>query len=79
MVAPLTEHISKIVHERLGRVLDAAAVGIPTEHQFLAFRKIALDEFGKQGLLPELDALVRQHHGQARTGQADTAGKEVPR
>ncbi len=78
MVAPLTEHISKIVHERLGRVLDAAAVGIPTEHQFQAFRKIALDEFGNQGLLPELEALIIKQHGQARRGQADTAGKEVP-
>ena len=78
MVAPLTERISKIVHERLGRVLDAAAVGIPTEHQFLAFRKIALDEFGNQGLLPELEALIAKQHGQARRGQADTAGKEVP-
>ena len=77
MVAPLTEHISKIVHERLGRVLDAAAVGIPTEHQFQAFRKIALNEFGNQGFLPELDALLKQH-GQARRGQADIAGKEVP-
>ena len=78
MVAPLTEHISKIVHERLGRVLDAAAVGIPTEHQFQAFRKIALNEFGNQGLLPELEALIIKQHGQARRGQAHTAGKEVP-
>ena len=79
MVTPLSDLIMKKVHERLSRVLDAAEVGIPTDCQFRAFRKIALNEFGNQGLLPELDALVRQHHGQARTGQAETAGKEVPR
>ena len=77
--APLTAAIIEKINERLSRVLDAAEVGIPTNCQYKAFRKIALNEFGNQGLLPELDALVRQHHGQARTGQADTAGKEVPR
>ena len=78
MVAPLTEDIAKIVQARLGRILDAAEVGIPTEHQFRAFRKFVLNEFGKQGLLPELEALIIKQHGQARRGQADTAGKEVP-
>ena len=78
MVAPLTDSISKIVQARLGRILDAAEVGIPTEHQFQAFRKIVLNEFGNQGLLPELEALIVKQHGQARRGQADTAGKEVP-
>ncbi|MFT3962012.1 hypothetical protein [Propionivibrio sp.] len=78
MVTPLTDLIMKKVHERLSRVLDAAEVGIPSDCQFKAFRKIALNEFGNQGFLPELDALIKQH-GKARTGQADTAGKEVPR
>jgi hypothetical protein len=78
MVTPLTESIMKKVHERLSRILDAAAVGMPTNCQFQAFRKIALNEFGNQGFLPELDALLKQH-GQVRNGQAETAGKEVPR
>ncbi len=78
MVVPLADLIMKKVHERLSRVLDAAEVGIPTDCQFKAFRKIALNEFGNQGFLPELDTLLKQH-GQARKGQADTAGKEVPR
>lgn len=76
---PLTAAIIEKINERLSRVLDAAEVGIPTDCQFKAFRRIALKEFGNQGFLPELDALIRQHHGKARTGQADTAGKEVPR
>lgn len=60
MVNPLTEAIMSLLHARIGRVLDAAAVGIPSENQFQAYRKIVLDEFGNQRLLPELEALVQQ-------------------
>ena len=77
MVTSLTEAIMPKVHERLTRTLDVAAVGMPTSAQFQAFRKIVLNEFGNQGFLPELDALLKQH-GQARKGQAETAGKGVP-
>lgn len=78
MVNSLARDINDFVHQRLSLVLDAAAVGMPTDHQFQAFRKIALDTFGDQRFLPELDALVQQH-GQNRNGQAKTAGKGVPR
>lgn len=78
MVMPLTEAIAQSVHRRLGLILDAAAVGMPTETQFRALRKIALDTFGTQSFLPELEALIVQH-GQERNGRADTARKEVPR
>lgn len=73
----LPEAINDLVHKRLGLVLDAAAVGIPTDHQFQALRKIVLDTFGNQSFLPELDALL-QDHQQDRNGQAETAGKGVP-
>ena len=79
MVSPLRDAILDKLHAHLNKVLTAAAIGIPGKDQFQAFRTFALDEFGNQGFLPELDALIRQHHGQGRTGQADTAGKEVPR
>lgn len=79
MVTLLAEQIMKKVHEHLSRVLDAAEVGIPSDCQFKAFRKITLNEFGNQRFLPELETLIQQHQGKARTGQADTAGKEVPR
>lgn len=78
MVNPLTEAIMRLLMTRMSRILDAAAVGMPTSHQHQAYRKIVLDEFGNQSFLPELEALVQQH-GQARNGQAKTAGKEVPR
>lgn len=78
MVNPLTDAIDKMIRERLGRILDVAEVGIPTQGQFQAFRKVTLKEFGNQSFLPELDALLQQH-GMERNGQAETAGKEVPR
>lgn len=77
MVTPLTEAIMKLVMSRIGRILDAAAVGMPTPNQHQAYRKIVLNEFGNQGFLRELEALLQQQ-GQDRNGQAKTAGKEVP-
>jgi len=77
MVNPLTEAIMRLLMARVGRILDAAAVGMPTSNQHQAYRKIVLNEFGNQSLLPELEALVQQH-GQERNGQAKTAGKGVP-
>lgn len=73
-----SEAIVKKVNEHLSRVLDVAEVGIPTKDQFQAFRKVALKEFGNQGFLMELDALLRQH-GEERNGQAENAGKGVRR
>lgn len=78
MVNPLTEAIMRLLMTRMSRILDAAAVGMPTSHQHQAYRKIVLDEFGNQSFLPELEALVQQH-GQDKNGQAKTAGKGVPR
>lgn len=77
-MSQLRGEIIKIVHSHLNRVLRAAEIGIPQPRQYEAFRTFALDEFGNQGLLPELDALLKQH-GQARSGQAEAAGKGVPR
>ena len=78
MVNPLTRGHHATIDGALEPDADAAAVGMPTNNQFQAFRKFVLNEFGNQGLLPELEALVQQH-GQERNGQAKTAGKGVPR
>jgi hypothetical protein len=72
------EELLERLNTHLNRVLTAAAIGIPGKDQYQAFRTFTLNEFGNQGFLPELDALIKQH-GQVRKGQADTAGKEVPR
>ena len=73
----LREAIIEAMHTHLNRVLRAAEIGIPTGTQYQAFRTFALDEFGNQGFLPELETLLKRH-GMDRSGQADTAGKGVP-
>ena len=76
-MSQLRDAIVDVLHAHLHRVLRAAEIGIPTATQYQAFRTFALDEFGMQGFLPELDALLKQH-GKDRHGQAETAGKGVP-
>jgi len=75
-IVSLLDLIESVLNRR--KILDAAAVGMPTPNQHQAYRKIVLNEFGNQGFLPELEALLQQQ-GQDRNGQAKTAGKEVPR
>jgi hypothetical protein len=74
----LRDDIVDAIHTHLNRVLRAAEIGIPTSSQYQAFRTFALDEFGMAGFLPELEALLKVH-GKDRNGQAETAGKGVPR
>ena len=45
--------ISELVDARLKRVLDAAALALPPG-QFMQYRRIVLDEFGRRGLLKDL-------------------------
>ena len=78
MVSQFREALLERINAHLNRVLRAAEIGIPGSKQYEAFRNFTLNEFGNQGFLPELDALLKQY-GQERTGQADTAGKEVLR
>ena len=62
MVGP--EHVMDFVYRRLNRLLSVAEASLPPP-QFRAFRKIALDEFGRNGLESELRELVR--NGNATT------------
>ena len=73
--------VMSLVHRHLSRLLTLAEASLPPP-QFQAFRKMALDEFGRNGLeseLGELDrygktsALGTERSGPAHTGQ----GKEV--
>ena len=78
MVSPLRDAIVDKLHAHLNKVLTAAAIGDSEQGSVSSVPHFALDEFGNQGFLPELDALLQQH-GQERNGQAKTAGKGVPR
>jgi hypothetical protein len=53
------ETIKALLNARLSRLLDVAQASLP-ERQFLAFRKIALDEFGRKGLENDLRKEFKQ-------------------
>lgn len=48
------------LNERKNRLLLTAQVGLP-EHQFDAYRKILLDELGRNGLEKDLEEVLMQH------------------
>ena len=52
------ELIMQLVNGRVKKVLDVAALSLPQE-KFPIFRKITLDEFGKSGLVKELEKVLR--------------------
>jgi hypothetical protein len=53
-----TESIMGIINTRLNRVLLIAESSL-SEHQFKAYRKLVLDEFGRSGLTSELESLLK--------------------
>lgn len=65
------------LNERKNRLLLTAQVGLP-ENQFDAYRKILLDELGKNGFEKDLEEAL-QHMERIGTGRNTHAGKEVPR
>ena len=67
------EALLPLVNARLNRVLLIAQAALP-EHQFAAFRRLILDEFGRAGLIGDLDTITDEHR-QERYGQ-DHLSKE---
>ena len=72
MVDPMLtkEVFLPLVNARLNRVLLIAQAALP-EHQFEAFRRLILDEFGRAGLIRDLDTIIdvprQERHGAGRT------------
>jgi hypothetical protein len=64
--------------ERKNRLLLTAQVGLP-ENQFCAYRKILLDELGREGFEKDLEEVLMQHTARNGTGRNTHAGKEVPK
>ena len=64
------EALVPLINARLNRVLLIAQAALP-EHQFEAFRRLILDEFGRAGLLRDLDTILdetrQERHGPGRT------------
>lgn len=59
--------IMNAVNRRLNRLLTVAEFGLSPD-QFQAFRKIVLDEFGRNGLAQDIDALCFGASGKERNG-----------
>lgn len=59
------EDIERLINIRLNQLLLVAETALPS-NQFLAFRKIALNEFGNSGLGKELERLLGDKHYKAR-------------
>lgn len=56
------------VNRRLNRVLTAAEAALPQD-QFKAFRKLALDEFGRSGLEQDFADCLAESAGPERNGK----------
>jgi hypothetical protein len=65
------------LNERKNRLLQYAQVGM-SQSQFEAFRKLLLDELGKNGYEKDLEEVL-QHTERQGTGRNIQAGKEVPK
>ena len=69
MVAISLFHLVKdLLNMRKNRVLTIAQSSLP-EHQFLAFKKLYLDEMGERGFEKELKQLLEKQDGVDRNGQ----------
>ena len=64
------EALLPLINARLNRVLLIAQAVLP-EHQFEAFRRLFLDEFGRAGLLRDLDTILGENR-QERNGTGRT-------
>jgi len=77
MVNTTLPSIMDKLNERKNRLLLTAQVGLP-EKQFEAYRKILLDELGRNGFEKDLEEAL-QHMERTGTGRKIHAGKEVPK
>lgn len=66
------------LNERKNRLLLTAQVGLP-ENQFDAYRKILLDELGRNGFEKDLEEVLLQHMERQGMGRNTHAGKGVPK
>lgn len=77
VIAALLPLILEMLSERKNRLLLTAQVGLPA-NQFDAYRKILLDELGRNGFEGDLEKILKQHTERNGTGRPIHAGKEVP-
>ena len=67
--ASIYRSVIALLNARKSRILLIAQASLP-EHQYQAFKKLFLDEFGDRGLEKELKPLLTdQQHGMGRNGR----------
>jgi len=65
----LYQLVNALLNARKNRVLLIAQASLP-EHQYQAFKRLFLDEFGERGLERELKPLlIEKQHGMAGNGR----------
>jgi hypothetical protein len=70
------EEIEQAVRSHVNRVLLAAQIGL-LPHQFDAFRKLCLDEFGNSGFGKDLEKIFHSNNHAERQGSGrNTLSKE---
>jgi hypothetical protein len=52
------DQIVQLVNARVKKILDFAELSLPQD-KFPIFRKLTLDEFGRSGLIKELERVMR--------------------
>lgn len=77
-VAGMLTLVIDALNERKNRLLLTAQVGLP-DNQFEAYRKILLDELGRNGFEQDLEKILMQHTEWNGTSRPIHAGKEVPK
>jgi len=78
VASPLLTFIIEKLDERKNRLLLTAQVGLPA-NQYDAYRKILLDELGRNGFEKDLEEALMQHMERNGTGRNIHAGKGVPK
>lgn len=78
VTAAFTALILDKLNERKNRLLLTAQVGLPA-HQFDAYRKIVLDELGRNGFEKDLEEVLKQQQERSGEGRHIYTGKEVPK
>lgn len=61
-------HVVELVNDRVKQILLVAEAALP-QSQFLAFRKVVLNAFGRNGLVGELERLEGQRGSEERDGE----------
>lgn len=60
--------IKELLNARKNKVLTIAQAALP-EHQYMAFKKLFLDEMGERGLEKEIKQVLETQYGMDRYGR----------